>query len=320
MSNSNNSLDEIRKKIDDAKNIVIIGHTSPDGDAVGSCTGLAYILKEINKKVTILLENYAKRYDCVLGRNLVTSEFDENLKFDLAISLDCGDKERMGKAVSIFESCYNINIDHHISNVFFGNMNFVNPEASSTSELVYELAKGFVSLNKNSAQCLYMGILSDTGGFRHTNTSAYTMQIISELMQYQFDFSKIYNNIFNTHTLKETKFMGKALDKLKLYNQNKVAISYLTLEEIAEFNGSSDDLGSIVEYLKNIENIDVAVFLYSKGRNEIKVSMRSEKNINVSEICTLFGGGGHKKAAGCTLFTNMNEALNIIINTLNKYF
>ena len=185
--------DEIRQMIE----IAVSAHTSPDGDAVGACCGLAMALKWLDKDVKVILEEYPESFDVIPTEGLVCHEIPEDFAPDLFIALDCGDIERLGKNAELFKAVPNtINIDHHRNNTNFAKINYADEEASSASELVFRLIYGYAPIDEKIAAALYTGIIYDTGGFRHTSTTSATMAIASELMEYDFDFNAIYNRIF----------------------------------------------------------------------------------------------------------------------------
>lgn len=315
----NNSIDEIRKVMLNSNNIVIAGHTSPDGDAIGACLALAGSLCTLGKKVSVILDRYSEKYDVIPGKELIVYDGYENLKPDLFLSLDCGDRERLGDiAGSIFDKTYNINIDHHISNTYFGNLNYVDNDSSSTSEIIYKLIQGCMPIDKNIASGIYAGLINDTGGFRHSCTSPVTMNVAAELLTYNIPFTKIYNDLYYTHTFVEAKLMGKALENVRRLHDGKVSYTTLTLEDISNCEGTTKQLDGIVEYVKNIGGTYVGVFFYEKGKNEIKASFRSEDEVNVSEIAVSLGGGGHAKAAGCTLEMSLDEAVSTVLNLIKS--
>lgn len=316
----NNSIDKIRSLIDSVDNIVIAGHTNPDGDAVGAVLAFSTALKEKNKNVYVLLEEYAEKYNCIPNKELIYKGDYKDIKADLFISLDCGDIDRLGEAKPLFESMNSINIDHHISNTYFGKLNYVNCDASSTSEIVFGIISGWCDMNKDISACLYAGLVNDTGGFRHTSTTPLTMSIASQLIAYPFDFSGIYNSIYHSHTFVETKLMGEALMNSELICDGKFAISYISLETIKKYGGTPKDVDGVSEYLKNITGTKVSAFLYEKGENQVKASLRSEDGFDVSALVSKFGGGGHKKASGCTLESSLEDAVTTMKNAVISSF
>ncbi|MCQ4726285.1 bifunctional oligoribonuclease/PAP phosphatase NrnA [Anaerotignum faecicola] len=298
----NNTFEEIRSLINSSGSIAISGHTSPDGDAVGACAALGMSLKEMGKEIKIILEPYSETFSVIPTGGLVSNDVDDGYLPELYISLDCGDKERLGKNKAVFEKAgHTINIDHHKSNTFFGELNYVEENSSSTCEIVFRLINGYYPVNADIAAAIYTGLVFDTGGFRHTSTGASTLKAAGELLEYDFDFNKIYNSIFFSRRFEEAKIMGTALTNLKLYYGGAVAASYATGEEMKACGAVSDDVSEISGYLKGIINTEVSVFVYEKEHGVFKASMRSENGVDVSKIAVMFGGGGHAKAAGCTV-------------------
>ena len=317
----NNTFVDIREKISKSNSIAVFGHTSPDGDAISACLSLGLSLLKIGKKITVFLEEYSDKYDIIYGKNLVeTGECDTTL-FDLYISLDCGDQKRLGKHENIFSNNSDtINIDHHASNPFFGNLNYVEADMSSTSEIVYDLINGFCPIDDKIANNIYAGILYDTGGFRHNSTSSDTLRKASELVSYNIDISKIYNSFFYTHSYSQTKILAKAIDKSKLLFDGKIIYSFLTLKEIEECGSNLKELDEIVGFLKSVKNTYASAFLYEKGEKEVKVSFRADGKFDVCKLAKVFGGGGHINASGCTIGENINKAMELVLNEFDKSF
>ncbi|MEA4973368.1 MAG: bifunctional oligoribonuclease/PAP phosphatase NrnA [Candidatus Metalachnospira sp.] len=311
----NNSFEEIRELIDDSQSIAIAGHVSPDGDAVGSSCALAMALIKKGKKVKLFLEDIQQKLKNVpYSQNIIHDEPED--EFDLFISLDCGDEQRLGNVSKLIKTTYTINIDHHVSNTYFGKMNYVDGDASSTCELVYQLLYGWCDLDKNIAYALYTGILFDTGCFKHSSTSPYTMQIAGELMTYNIPFTQIQEQLFYSRSMVEVKLLSAALKNIKFACGGRVTHSKLSIEEINSCGGSSKDVDSIISFIKNIDGVDAAVFFYEKSEGEIKASMRSNETVNVCEIAQKFGGGGHVRASGCTLYGSFEEMIPKITDEL----
>lgn len=308
MSLLNNSFEEIREMIDECESIAVAGHVSPDGDAVGSGCALAMALIKKGKKVKLFLEDMQQKLKSIpYSENAIQDEPED--EFDLFISLDCGDEQRLGNVSKLIKTTYTINIDHHVSNTYFGKLNYVDADASSTSELVYRLLDGWCQFDKNIAYALYTGILFDTGCFKHSSTSPYTMQVAGELMTYNIPFTQIQEQLFYSRSMVEVKLLSAALNNLKFECGGRLAYSKLNTDEINACGGSSKDVDSIISFLKNIDGVDAAVFFYEKSKGEIKASMRSNEAVNVCEIAQKFGGGGHVRASGCTLFGAFEEMM-----------
>ncbi len=320
---NNDSLDKILNIIMSAKSVAVSAHTNPDGDAIGASCALAMAINDISqcKKAKVFLEKYSDTFN-VIPSNGIVENCIYDFKPDVYVALDCGDVERLGDFKENFKNAgTNINIDHHKSNTYFGTLNYADSLASSTSEIIYKMINGLFNSFKNPnniAACIYSGIVFDTGGFRHTSTSPYTLLAASELIKYDFDFSRIYNTIFNTRKFAEAKALGKAIENMKSALNGNVIYSLMTMNDIKNCGADSNGLSEIISYFKGISNCEAAVFVYEKSENVFKVSMRSD-NIDVAEIAVKFGGGGHVKAAGCTIEGNGDKIINDVVNSvLNK--
>lgn len=313
----NNSFDDIIEVIEESKSIAVAGHTSPDGDAVASCCALAMALEKKGKKVSVFLEEIPEKFSSI-PYSEKTLRFLPDEDFDLFISLDCGDRERLGAFSELTERAYTVNIDHHASNTYFGRLNFVDADASSTSELVYRLLDGWCAMDKNIACAIYTGLIFDTGCFKHSCTSPFTMKIAGELMTYNIPFTEIQERLFYSHTFVEAKILSEAVKNMYLDCGGRLAVSKLSMEEMEKNGGSSKDADAVVSYIKNTDGVDAAVFFYEKKKGEIKASMRSNEAVNVSEIAVKFGGGGHFRASGCTLYGDFDEVMPKVVEELKK--
>lgn len=302
MNNIYQNIQPFIQQVKNSNNIVIAGHISPDGDAICSSLSLAMTIEKMGKKVVVLLEDYGENYSYIKGHHLVYKQSYDNLdKIDLFICCDCGDLDRLGSAKSIFEKAkQTANIDHHISNNGFANLNIVNPNASSTSEVVFEIISRIGDIDFDIATAIYTGIVYDTSGFKHNCTTKRTHQIAGELVDLGIDTSFIHTDILDLHTIENSKLLAQAINNI--YIEEDIIISTLTKQEIEKAGCSSKNTGGIIQHLINTKNINVAVFLYEKDE-AIKASFRS-KQLDVNKIASTFGGGGHILASGATI-TNM---------------
>ncbi|MDE6182339.1 MAG: bifunctional oligoribonuclease/PAP phosphatase NrnA [Eubacteriales bacterium] len=310
-----NVIEEIKK----AKNIVLAGHVSPDGDAVSANFALALAIKKIGKEPIILLEKYADTYDYLTGHNFVYTEEQDKLNPDLFISLDCGDIKRLGKAEEVFKRAKKtINIDHHMSNDNFADINVVNKEGSSTSEVVYEILNQMEGdiIDKDIATIIYTGIVFDTCGFKHKSTGKRTHQIAGELIEKGVDSSAVHTNLIYTHSIGNSRLLAKSIENLHI--DGGISITTLSKDDILEkCKASYDELEGISGYLLDIKGTAVSAFLYEKRDGSIKVSFRS-KELNVNEIAGKFGGGGHKLASGATINATLEEAKEIVLKEIKN--
>ena len=310
----NHKKQEILEQIAKANVIHIAGHTNPDGDAIGACLAFGTALEQAGRQVYVILEPYAAKYSILPNQHLVRQPKE---KADLFLALDCGDFERLGEAGQWFEKAdKTINIDHHGSNTRYGDFWFVDGAASSTCELVYDFLEGTYPIDTEIAAALYTGILYDTGAFRHTSTAPKTMRIAAALMETGIDFTKIYHRFFDSRSFSELKLMGQALQNAKLYLGGTVICATITAAEIAACHGSSKELDAIVNYLKGVEGIQIACFLYEKTETDVKASFRAGEEQDVCVLAQKFGGGGHVKAAGCTITAPLEQAKEMILDAI----
>ena len=291
------------KALEGANRIGISGHRRPDGDCVGSCLGLYNYIKDVypEKEVTVYLEHIKPEFKFLRYSETINHKFTDQKGHDLFVVLDCGDEERLGeyaiylkKAKSIF--C----IDHHISNKGFGDDYIVIPEASSTSEMLFDLFD-YEKISKECAEALYMGIVHDTGVFKHSNTTRKVMHAAGDLIAKGLNTSRIIDDTFYRKTFVQNQILGRALLLGKLSYEGKVIHSVITKELLTEYGVTGADLDGIIDHLRMTEGVECAILMYQTGQDTYKISMRSNDYVNVSEIASSFGGGGHIRAAGCTL-------------------
>jgi phosphoesterase RecJ-like protein len=316
----NNSFEEVFTLLQEHNHIAIAGHQNPDGDAIGACLALALALKKMGKKVTVLLEPYKEMYDVIPGKSFILPQDRYgDIDAEVFVALDCGDVMRLGEAISVFDKTgIKVNIDHHISNEFYGGFNIVDGDASSTCELLYRLLRDAVDLDRDIATALYAGILYDTGGFRHTSTSPATLNAAAELMTYDIPFNRIHNDFFERKSYQELKIIGRAFQNASPLYNGKFLYSTITLSEMQEFGCTFQDVGAIISQLKSVKGTDLVCFLYEKEPNVVKVSLRCEDGYDVCKLAAMYGGGGHQKAAGCTIFDTMEKALSMMLKEVEQ--
>lgn len=317
-------INKISKMLFESKNILILPHVSADGDAIGSCLALYNGLIKLGKNPLICTEEKVPLTFTYLqgAENIVVfNEYSENLKnenFDCAISLDSGDFERLGKRGDLFSNILNTaNIDHHRTNTFFAKFNYVDIKSASTGEIVFELINNMgIELDKAISESIYNAIISDTGGFRFSNTTSKTHEIAAKLLSLGVDNAEISRKLFDTTSFEKIKLISLAAGKIELYSDGKIAIIELTNEMLKESGASQEDSDGIVNIVRNLMGVEVGVLIKDKAEGEVKVSMRSNYYVDVSEIACELGGGGHMRAAGYSVYKPINEAKQDIINRL----
>ena len=293
----------LNKLLEQAETVAIGGHIRPDGDCVGSCMGLyQYIRDKYNhKRVDVYLEEIPEVFRFIKATDDIHHEIPEDVSYDLFICLDCGDETRLGFSAPLFKTAKNtLCIDHHISNKALAEHNYIIPEASSTSELVYNLLDE-EKISLEIAEALYMGIAHDTGVFQYSCAKPATFRVAAKLLEQNVDAPTIIDNTYYEKTYAQNKILGHAILKSQLILGGKCIVSFITKKEMEEFGVTPKDLDGIVSQLRITKGVEVAVFMYELEEGTFKVSLRSKRYANVSAVAQHFGGGGHVRAAGCAL-------------------
>lgn len=308
---------KIDEFLSSVRTVGISGHIRPDGDCVGSCLGMSLYIKKNypDIKVSIFLEKIPPELMFIKDAELVDNTFTANEEsFDLFIALDCG-KERLGDAEKFFDNAkQTVNIDHHVSNPGTGDVNYIVPTASSACELVYDVLDKD-KLDVEIAKALYTGMVTDTGVFKYSNTSPKTMKVAAELIGYGFDFGSLIDHVFYEKTYLQNQILGRALLESMLVLDGRCIVSVISKQTMDFYGASSNDLDGIVSQMLLTIGVDCSLFMYEISPLEYKVSLRSNGAVDVAKIAGLFGGGGHVRAAGCTV----NGTCHDVINNIVKY-
>lgn len=309
---------EIRDKILESDNIVVVSHVNPDGDAIGSGLALTLGLRKIGKKVRFILQDKYSDNISYLKDLKSIEQYDETKEYDfnLVICVDGATADRLGDAKVLLKNRFVINFDHHISNTMYGDLNCVT-EISSTSELIYKFLKFCgIEIDIDMAEALYTGLVNDTGNFTHNNVTTETFEMASELKRVGVDNSKIVREFFNTKTLAAIKLLGKAMYDMEYNEEKKLVYYFMSRAELDRFNGRKEDTEGIVERLIALKEAEVSLFLREDKVGVIKGSMRSKYDVDVNEIASIFNGGGHRKAAGFTSELPAEEIIKIVLEKL----
>ena len=302
---------KLETMIDQAGKIVILGHVNPDGDCVGSCLAVYNYIKEwdSSRAVTVRLERVPSKFSYLSGFDAIETEAGEET-YDLCICLDSSDEERLGDFKSCFDrSAKTICIDHHITNCGYAQENVIDGHASSACEVVYgQLDESRIS--KRVAECIYTGIIHDTGVFKYSNTSRKTMEIAGKMMEKGIDFGTIIDGSFYKKTYMQSQILGRALLESITFLDGRCIFSVVRKKDMDFYGVEKSDLDGIVDQLRVIDGIECAIFLYETGIHQFKVSLRSNSIVDVSRIAAYFGGGGHVRAAGCTMSGSVHDVVN----------
>ena len=338
---SNASLKELAGFLKAADKIVIFTHTNPDGDALGSAAALCRVLRKMGKISWILMDEEVPDYISFMDTEFCTRDKECVKDHDISICVDCGEYSRFPALADKFdEGKLKLCVDHHATGDGFGDHYYIDPSEAATCQLVYKLIKELETavaeecektgnedvnaaigslIDRTVAESLYTGINTDTGSFQYSNTMAETHAIAAELMSYGVDHTAINVKLYQTIPMTKLKIQSAILQRAELLFGGQVAVGYVTGEMLDEAGAVLDDAEGTIDMLRNIEGVEIAAFLKEKG-DAVKVSMRAKSHANVAEIVSVFGGGGHVKAAGCTLEMGMEEALGAIKSEISKYW
>jgi len=308
------TLNDAVKKIQTAEKILVTAHINPDGDAIGSTLAMLQILRALNKNTVTYIDDK-------LPKNFVTLPFADEIKkpvdgekisADLMIILDTA-PDRIGKVLEVTDAPI-LNIDHHVTNKNEENFLYVEATAAATCEIIFQLTKLLgVKITEDIATCLYTGLATDTGFFNYSNTKPATFRAAAELVECGVKPNLIAEQV-EKRTALEVKVISLALQTAKLFYGGKVVGMFID-ENLAK---KTDTTEGLIDLIRVIDSVDVAFLLTCKGENICRVSMRS-KTVDVSKIAQKLGGGGHVRAAGCTLETNFADAKNILLNAIGNY-
>lgn len=295
------TLDNILEEINKANSIVILTHENPDGDAIGTSLALYNALKQYGKNSDIIIPEYPKIFEFLPGVEEI-KKVSEVEKYDLAISVDCATIKMLNGFSKYFENAkMKIAIDHHSTNTMFGDINFVNPDAPACAQIMLVILEHFnIEITKDIGTCILTGIITDTGGFKYSGVTAETFEFVAWLLNRGINVSKIYRQVLQIKTKPNFELNRIATNRLEFLENGKVAYTYITAEDEKQVNAQNGDHEGIVEIGRDVEGVEVSIFVRQTEKG-CKVSMRSNEYINVSDVCLIFGGGGHQRAAGALI-------------------
>lgn len=313
-------IQDIADQLKRSKNILLTCHTDPDGDAICSLLALGIAMEEIGKEITLYTESPIPAiYRFLPEVNRITHTLTDVEKFDTAIVLDCGELERIGKQASKVSSIRTvINLDHHITNGGFGDLQLIDTSCCATAELVYKLIKEIDHpISPPVALCIYTGILTDTGSFRFSNTNRAAFKICEEMMAMGVEPHRVAQNVYGTYSLNRLKLLNHVLDSLEVSEDGKLAIVTVTREMIKKTGTGPEDIDGFINYPRSIEGVSVAVLIQELSPNKYHVSLRSKEMIDVAAIAKQFGGGGHFNASGFSIEGGLAEVKQRLIQAVS---
>lgn len=287
------------------RNFLICAHIGPEGDSLGSQLAFARAIKNMGKNCDIVnSDRYSREYIFLPGVDSIRTR-PRIERYDAAIVLDCSDISRIGNVANYLDKKIPIlNIDHHISNIYFGDINLIDADASSVCEILYFLFKKLnIKLDKTIAICLYTGIMTDTGSFKYANTGASTHLAVSQILKWRIDVPGIFRNIYQNLGFSDLKLINKVLLDVRKDTTRKIAWVGITKDTLKKYNPQIDLTDSILGFIRSIKDVEVCVLFREKrgkGKN-IRINFRSRGRVDVNKIAQHFDGGGHKTASGATL-------------------
>lgn len=307
-------MERIGEVLEGVQTVAIAGHIRPDGDCIGSCMGLYDYIKENHPTIAVhvYLEppgqvfSYIPRIDEV--RSDCSPETEEG--YDLMIVLDCSTRERIGVASAHFTRAKKtVCIDHHVSNTGYADICHVESQASSAAEVLYGLLDP-EKVSRETATCIYTGIIHDTGVLQYQSTTPHTMRIVADLMEKGIDHNKIIDESFYQKTYIQNQVMGRVLAESIMLLDGACIVGVLKKKDLTFYGVEGKDLDGIVSQLRLTKGVEVAIFLYGLDTMEYKVSLRSNGRVDVNKVASYFGGGGHKRAAGCEIQGTFYDVIN----------
>lgn len=310
--------------IKSSKNILIISHINPDGDTLGSMCGLySAILDNYKKKCDMMsISKIPDVYSFLPHLNEVKNieDYDKSREYDLVINVDVASLDRICDAKTLFDKAkFRVNIDHHKTNNAYGDLNFINPDASSTGEVLFNcFSEMGWRVNLDAAICLYTAILTDTGSFRFDNTRPLTFDTAGKLVEIGVQPSDIYKKVYESDSKTLVMFQAHCISKAKFLDYDKIAYTIVYKKDMEKFSAGDDCMEGLTEKLRAIVTTRIAFVAKEMKNGGTKVSMRS-KFADVAEICEVFGGGGHKFAAGCTIKAPVEEAARKVLEEISKH-
>lgn len=301
---------------------LIVSHVNPDGDAVSSSSAVAWCLEQLGKQAIIINESeLPKRLDYVYRyHSILRYEPDMSLAFDAVIAVDCADDKRMGKVVELFgPQTAILNIDHHATNNNFGQVNVINAEAAATVQILFDLINHMnIPIDLDCGTALYSGLITDTGGFRYSNTSPEVMKMASDLLAIGVSGHKLADTLLEKMTIGKLKILKLALSRITFSEDEKIGWVHINKDDLNICNAEPEDLEGIVNYVLNVDGVEVAILFKETKTGAYKASLRSAGNVDVADICQSFGGGGHVRAAGCTLGESLHTCIEQLVSEIRK--
>ncbi|HZK01583.1 MAG TPA: bifunctional oligoribonuclease/PAP phosphatase NrnA [Anaerovoracaceae bacterium] len=312
------SLAEIGNVLSSADSILIFPHIQIDGDALGSSVALCGAFRKRGKKADIIIEDKIPENIKFLDKGYCVWDTDIT-KPDVCIAVDCSDISRIVKRRDIFNGCKRtVSIDHHATAVPFADLNYLDDGASSTGEIILRLLKAMKwSIESDIAEAIYTAIVTDTGRFMYSNTSGKTHRIVAELLDTGMDHNKVSVEVYQRNRLERIRLINSIMSTLEIASHGRCSLAIMTEQMLMDTGAYVEETEGVVEELRSIDGVEISAFL-KQEKDNVKVTLRSKTEADVSKIAMQFNGGGHKRAAGCTISGDINEVKLLIMQSIQK--
>lgn len=311
-----NNLEKAKQKILQAKTIAISGHINPDGDSIGALLSLGLGLKKLGKRVYMIsIDGLPKRYKLLPGAGRILKKIDKPL--DLAIAVDCGSEELLGKTLDVFKKAKDIlEIDHHEFRKPFGTLSLVDNNAAAVGEVIYMLLKELnIAITKDIAQNILTSIIVETNSFRLPSVRPYTFDICSELVKNGVNFYKLVDMVFWSESRETAILTGICLSRCKFIKNSRIVWSIVRKKDFDSARGKDEDVDAVADRMRSIKGVEIVVLFREKKHNKLRVSLRSKGKINVAKVAEYYNGGGHYDVAGCFIPNNSKSIKKLLFLT-----
>lgn len=317
-------MNNIVTQLKNSRNVIITSHINPDGDAIGSLVAMGVALQSLGIETTLFNESPIPAvYRFLPGVERISRTLEDHNAFDTAVILDCGNIERVGgKADQVAAVPVVINIDHHVTNNGFGDLQVVDASACATAEIVHRLIKAMdVEIDQTMAVSIYTGIVTDTGSFRFSNTNHAAFAICDEMVRKGVQPYNVAQHVYGTYSLGRIKLLNLALESIEISKNGNLSMMMLTRQMLNDTGTHPEDADGLINYARRIEDVKIAALIQEQengnhGQRDAKqfhVSLRSDGSVDVAAIASGFGGGGHPSAAGFSIETTLSELKRKII-------
>ena len=311
----NDSFENIAKVLKKGKSCLIFTHIVMDGDAIGSAAALCLAMRKEGIDAYVVTEDELAKNLSFLGKDLCIDVAEAEKMFsdghDISVCVDCSEESRFPKRAALFNNgAVKVCIDHHKTADAICDYNYVDPVSPACAQILVKVLPYWdIEITKEIGTCLLTGIITDTGGFKYSGVTSETFEFAAWLLQKGVNVSNVYRNVLQTVTRSSFELNRIAMNRLEFYEDGKIAFTYITKEDEQNVNAETGDYEGIVDVGRDVEGVEVSIFLRELENGGYKVSLRSNDYVNVSDICLMFGGGGHIKAAGCTISNGTLESV-----------